>query len=219
MVVALPAGGLTYPWIEPSSVKKDGKYRVTETGKVRVQFTIDRRERELLTTDAHPELVDLVRGVKRAHGEPGSGVFYINEWRHVLVKAGGGTWYAGTYEPELVFDLDGERVSGRAGPALEAGQPWPGVRVGIKYKLNAAGDDIFCTRRLSPTRSKDEYLSDYLPSAGEFVRSWSRHKPGGGGVYINESRELFGPVDPDATQWVYFAYAGLDKWFPTPPVP
>lgn len=215
----VPVEGLSYPWLEPSSVKKDGKYRVTETGLVRVQYTIDRRERELLTTDAHPELVELVRRVKRAHGEPGSGVFYINEWRHVLVKAGGGTWYAGTYEPELVFDLDGAPVSGRAASSLQPGQPWPGVRVGIKYTLNASGDDVYCRQRLTATRTRDEYLSDYLSSAGEFVRSWSRHKPGGGGIYINESRELFGPVDRDANTWLYFGYAGLDKWFPTPQVP
>ena len=126
----------------PSNVSKDAKYTVTASGEVRLTYRIDARTKELLTTGEHPQLVEMVNAVKSNMGRQSGGVFYINEWRHVLVKAGGGTWFAGTYEPDLKFDLDGGTVSGRASSSLSPGDPWTGVRVGIKYTLNAAGDDV-----------------------------------------------------------------------------
>src|SRR4051812_36466770 len=145
-------GGSKYPWLEPSSVKTDGKYRVTADGQVRLIHTIDRVERALLTTDRHPELVAMVGEVKKAHGEPPSGVFYINEWRHVLVKAAGETWFAGRYESLLQFDLDGETISARAPEGLQPGDSWSGPRVGVRYTLASSGDDVYCRRRITPQR-------------------------------------------------------------------
>lgn len=206
--------GLPYPWIEPSTVNTEGKYRVTVDGQVRLILTVGRRERALLTTDQHPELVDMVSAVKAGHGEQPSGVFYINEWRHVLVKAAGGTWYAGEYPSILEFDLDGRVVSGRAPAGLKAGEPWTGPRVGVRYTLAATGDDIYCKRMVSARVERQEYLSDYLDDAASFVRSFSAYKPGGGRLYINEAREMF---TPDSSRgFRYLGYAPTDKWFPEP---
>lgn len=206
-----------YPWLEPSVINKDAKYRVTADGAIRLIFPIDRRERELLTTHAHPELVEKVAAVKAAHGEPPSGVFYLNEWRHLLVKAGGGTWFAGRYERQLDFDLDGKSVSTMAPAGLEPGQPWKGPHVGVRYTLAASGDDVYCRRRVTATRERDEYLSDYVPSAVELVRQWAKIRPGGGRLYINEARELFTPAGA-AGVFTYVGRAPLDRWFPEPQV-
>jgi hypothetical protein len=204
-----------YPWLEPSSVKSDGKYRVTADGQIRLIFTLNREERALLTTDKHEDLVSRVAAVKKRHGDQPSGVFYINEWRHVLVKAGGGTWYAGRYEPLLEFDFDGQDISARAPAQLEPGDRWDGPRVGIKYTMTADGDDIYCKRMVRPQVERTERLSAYLGGSDQIVRSWSRHKPRGGGVYINEARELFAPVNEG---WIYLGRAGAHEWFPEPSV-
>ncbi|MFD0740777.1 hypothetical protein ACFQ1L_01465 [Phytohabitans flavus] len=207
-----------YPWIEPSSTKTDAKYRVTADGQIRLVYVVDRRERALLTTDQHPRLVKLVAQAKSERSEPPSGVFYINEWRHVLVKAGGGTWYAGRYDPFLEFDLDGTRISPIASGHLSPGDRWTGPRVGVKYTLNATGDDVYCRRQIRPGRVRDEYLSDYLASASEVVRGWSRYKRAGGSIYINEARELFAPVGTDVVSYTYLGRVPIDSWFPRPDV-
>ena len=48
------------------------------------------------------------------------------------------------------------------------------------------------------------------------VGQWAEHKPGGGAVYINEARELFGPRGED--DYIYLGYMPLDEWFPRPAV-
>lgn len=206
-------GGAKYPWLEPSSVKTDGKYRVTADGQIRLVYTINREERALLTTAKHQELVSLVGAVKRAHGDPPSGVFYINEWRHVLVKAGGGTWYAGRYDKLLEFDLDGDAISAATPIGVEPGDRWDGPRVGIRYTLAASGDDIYCRRMIRPQVERTERLSALNDATATVVRQWSRHKPGGGAIYINEARELFAPVGDG---WIYLGRASYQEWFPEP---
>lgn len=208
---------LPYPWLEPSVISKTAKYRVTADGAIRLIFPVNRRERELLTTDEHPQLVSMVAAAKTAHGEPPSGVFYLNEWRHLLVKAAGSTWYAGRYAPQLEFDLDGGVVSTVAPHGLEPGEPWKGPHVGVRYTLTASGDDVYCRRRITSTRERDEYLCDYAPKAVALVRGWARIRPGGGRLYINEARELFTPAsEPGA--FTYLGRVPLDGWFPEPAV-
>lgn len=209
-------GGTRYAWLEPSSVKSDGKYRVTADGQIRLVYTLNREERALLTTSAHDALVTMVGAVNRAHGDQPSGVFYINEWRHVLVKAGGGTWFAGRYDPLLEFDLDGQVVSARPPSDLEPGDSWNGPRVGIRYTLTASGDDVYCRRMVRPQVERTERLSAFNDDAATVVRRWSKHKPGGGVIYVNEARELFAPHDAG---WRYLGRAAHHEWFPEPIVP
>lgn len=208
-------GGARYPWLEPSAVKTDGKYRVTSDGQVRLVYTLDRQERALLTTQDHPGLVAMVQSVKRAHGDQPSGVFYINEWRHVLVKAGGGTWFAGRYETLLQFDFDGRTISAIAPIELDSGDAWDGPRVGIKYTLVASGEDVYCKRMVGPQVERKETLSDHIDGAADIVRQWSKHKGGGGGIYINEAREIFAPRGEG---WTYLGRAATHEWFPEPAV-
>jgi hypothetical protein len=207
-------GGLAYPWLEPSTVNTEGKYRLGANGEIRLNLTVGPKERTLLTRERHPDLVGMIASVKRGHGEPPSGVFYINEWRHVLVKAGGATWYAGEYSSILEFDLDGEMISARAPSALSPGDTWKGPRVGIRYTLAASGDDVYCKRLIGNRTERKEYLSDYIDGAASFVRTFSKFRPQGGRLYINEARELFSP-DPDRG-FVYLGFAPTDRWFPEP---
>lgn len=210
----IPDGGLPYPWIEPSVVNREAKYRVTVDGAIRLVYVLGQRERALLTTDAHPELVSMVQRIKTAHGEQPSGVFYINEWRHVLVKAGHGTWYAGVYDPMLRFDLDGETISARAPKSLAPGAVWPGPRVGVRYTLAASGNDIYCRRMISKRTERQEFLSDYVSDAESFVRALSSHRPTGGRIYINEAREIFSPASDG--NCIYLGFAPTHLWFPEP---
>jgi hypothetical protein len=210
------SGGVRYSWVEPTSVRSDGKYRVTADGEIRLVYQMGARERALLTTNRHASLVEMVGDVKRAHGDQPSGVFYINEWRHVLVKAGGETWFAGRHETPLEFDLDGGVISAAAPSSLKPGDSWPGPRVGIKYTLSAAGDDIHCKRMVRAQVERKEHLSDFLDDCSSVVREWSRFKPRGGGVYINEARELFAPDSDNAAEFTYLGRATIDRWFPEP---
>ena len=207
--------GLPYPWLEPSSVKSEGKYRCTSDGRVKIIHMVGRRERALLTTDQHPDLVAMIGEVKRAHGDEPSGIFYINEWRHVLVKAGGGTWYAGSYDPILEFDLDGTVISTRAQPGLNPGDRWTGPQVGIRYALAANGQDIYCRHMISKSVERQEYLSDYVKDASSFVRTFSKYRTSGGRLYINEAREMFSPSG-EAGHFVYLGFAPVHLWFPEP---
>jgi hypothetical protein len=210
----LPEGGLAYSWVEPSNVNREGKYRVTSGGEVRLIHILGQREYALLTTDEHPELVSVVRRVKAAHREQPSGVFYINEWRHLLVKAAGGTWYAGSYHRPLEFDLEGSMISAKAPAGLTPGDKWPGPRIGTRYALSASGDDVYCRRKIDARTERTEHLSDYVDDASAFARKMSKHKPGGGRIYINEAREIFAPSANNS--FIYLGYAAVHQWFPEP---
>lgn len=210
----VPEGGLAYPWVEPSSVNKDGKYRVTSKGEVRLTHVVGNKEYALLAKDEHPELISMVRRVKVAHGEPPSGVLYINEWRHVLVKAAGSTWYAGSYGRPLEFDLEGSTISAKAPTGLAPGDKWPGPRVGTRYTLTASGDDVYCKRKIDKRTERVEHLSDYVDEASVFAEKLLKNRPSGGRIYINEAREIFTPAADDSP--VYLGYAPIHQWFPEP---
>ena len=46
-----------------------------------------------MSTDAHPDLADMVNDVKRTHGTGSTGPFYINEYKQVLVPVGDDVQY------------------------------------------------------------------------------------------------------------------------------
>ena len=67
-----------------------------------------------MTTDAHPDLADMVNDVKRTHGTGARGPFYINEYKQVIVPVGDEVqyYYAGTYKAPLRFEFEGKTISG-----------------------------------------------------------------------------------------------------------
>src|ERR1700730_11219135 len=112
----------------PSRAAKDAKYSVirgSNDWEVRLIYRLTSTERALVTSDAHPELVKLVNDVKEdENGTPG-GVFYINEYKHVLVPTREGCQYAGRYFPLLHFRFEGTDISPQAPPGLAPGDDWP----------------------------------------------------------------------------------------------
>lgn len=206
----------------PANVSKDAKYSVVRSSdgwQVRVIYRLSAEEKALVTTSAHPRLVELVNGVKEDHqGVPG-GAFYIDEYRHVLVPTDDGCMFAGYYEEELLFRFEGNDIGPRPQPDLCPGDVWRGPRVGIPYILAADGRDIRYKAETRPSVITERRLSKSVgaASAARVARELSRVKPGGGKVYINEAREFFAPVERSG-EWVslYLGPLGDLDWFPDP---
>jgi hypothetical protein len=207
-----------YPGNIPARVSRDAKYTCGLDGAIRLLFHLGNREETLLTTDQHPKLVKMVRAVKEAKGESPAGVFYINEYGHVLVKAAGETWYAGTYAEHLDFGFEGKTIGPRAPKDARSGDIWNGPHVGISYTLTADGRDIYYKRTVRPGVERPELLSDYADA--KIVTALARPvKQQGGRLYINEAGVLFTPTQGDR-QLVYRYLGTIDlaHWFPAPDV-
>jgi hypothetical protein len=209
----------------PKAVSKDAKYAVVhEKGEmvVRLIYRLNEKERALLTTASHPELVAMVNSVKEEkNGQPG-GPFYINEYQMVIVPtAQDGYFYAGSYTPPLEFEFEGMTISPAAPADLKVGDEWRGPHVGIPYVLTADGRDIRYEAEVRPRVIRRERLRDVVGAsrAAQLAKRLGQHKPGGGRLYINEAREFFSPVESDG-RWIYIYLGplGADGWFPPPTV-
>ena len=218
-------GGVPYPGMTPSNVLRDAKYRVVgDDPHIEVQMQIDRRTKAVMTTQAHPRLVEMVNEVKRQHSGTERGSFYINEFGHVIVPdIEGRAWYAGSYDVLLEFDLEGETVSPVAPPGLNPGDPWPGHRVGTGYTLAAGGQDVYFEQQEGQYR-KTICLSELIGAAAA-QRTASKvasvKGSSGGGFFINEAFELFAPLTDEDDGQIVIIYAGkADEadWFPPPAV-
>ena len=223
-----------YQGYVPSNVARDAKYSIKHdldgVMKVHLIYRSGPRERALLSTDLHPQLVNMVNEVKREVQGAAGGVFYINEFRHVLVKtADRECYYAGSFpdsDPPLSFRYDDTReVSADPDPDLEPGDLWPGPHAGIKYKVTAGGEDISYEHEEQPRRWREYRLSDY-GTAGQVRSLMARlvaHKGAHGGrIYVNEERAIFAPVPDEGGELAYIYLGRLepdDPWFDPPPVP
>jgi len=213
-----------YPGNIPSNVGRDAKYSVVSGAdgyEVRLVYRVSNRERALLTTDAHPELVEMVNAVKKeVNGVPG-GAFYINEYLDVLVPCTDREcYYAGNYRRTLHFKFDDLEVSPKAPAGLLPGDDWPGPRVGIRFKVKAGARDIAYVRK-SANRESEVCLSDVhgTKDASALARRLSTHKgEGGGRIYLNEAFEFFGPPSNPGDPFIYLGPLGGDLWFPPPSV-
>jgi hypothetical protein len=205
----------------PSNVSKDAKYTVTASGEVRLTYRIDARTKELLTTGAHPQLVEMVNAVKNKMGRQSGGVFYINEFSIVIVpgKPPAPCVRAGFYDGLLEFQLDGEVISPRAPAYLRPGDEWPGPHAGVAYLLCAGGDDIRYELRQG-NRITEVRLSDVVgeKEAKKTAARVSAVKGSmGGKFYINEQCEMFAPVQSNGS-WIFLYIGHLEDsaWFSPP---
>lgn len=211
----------------PANVAKDAKYSV-KSGKgnpvVALTFNTDDDERWYITTEDHPELVNMVNRVKRdISGQP-FGSFYINEYKQILVPVVSSTNYylAGKYETPLRFEFEGKIISGEPinleGNPLSPGDTWVGPHPGIPYTLCAGGSDIKYTMQPRPNVEKTVKLSKVLgPEDAQKVASKISQFKGhfGGRFYVNEFCSIFAPIK-EGYDWryLYIGRLDLEKWFP-----
>jgi hypothetical protein len=224
-----------YNGYTPSNVARDAKYSIRhdlEAGEMKVHllYRVDHRERALLSTDLHLKLVRMVNEVKvEVQGTEG-GVFYINEWGHVLVKTTDRQcYYAGLFtdeDPPLAFAFEGREISSVPPTGLEPGDPWPGPHAGIRYVITADQRDIKYVHEFQPRRTIEHVLSEESGRPVAQVRTFARRladlKGGSGRIYINEERQLFAPRpgDEGGLDYIYLGELGEgDPWFPEPSVP
>ena len=130
----------------PSVVRRDAKYHVTAKGYVRLVYRASVDEERHLEVDGHEGLVRIVNDVKVEHNGREGGVFYINEYGHVVVPVaeehGVGCYYGGSYRHTLEFPYGSHSIGPTPPPGLRPGDEWPGPHVGIPYVLSPGGDDI-----------------------------------------------------------------------------
>ena len=213
---------LIYRGNRPAQVVKAAKYSVVHgtAGKfeVRLIYVLDKREKMLLTSSDHPDLVAMVNKVKEEVNGAPCGAFYINEHRQVLVPAGPEYYLAGDYERLLEF-RDGSNTIGPKPPVgTQPGQPWRGPRPGIPYTLAAGGDDVYYEEETERRTVRRVMLSDFVGAAGarRLAKRLAQHKGSGGGrIYINEAKEFFAPVanGEGSYDFVYLGWISDDGWF------
>jgi len=201
-------------------IGKETHYTVKLDGTVQLIYSVGARERALLTTDGHPDLVALVNEAKRRGGGTGGGRFLINEYRHVLVPTEKKQLlFAGVYTRDLEFEFDNTLITPVAPRGLRPGDPWPGPHAGVRYVLAAGASDIRYEEDTPRGTRLTVCLTDHhSPGALRGLLDMCRAvKPAGGALYINEARELFAPVSDGRTyRRLYVGHLGDRPWFPEP---
>ena len=215
-----------YPGNTSRGISKDNHYTVKLDGTVQLAYSVEKDEKYLLTTDAHPDLVKMVNEAKRAGGSAQvGGRFAINEFRHVLVPATDGSvvLYAGDYTRDLEFDFNGSLISPNAPASIRPGHIWPGPHAGIKYTLAAGATDIryensTATGKTEKVTTKKLILLHSEEDLAGLLKMCRAVKPNGGAIYINEARELFAPVEDREGGYKrrYIGHLGKNPWFPDP---
>lgn len=202
------------------AIGKESKYTAKLNGGVQLTYGAGDNERALLTTDEHPELVEMVNAAKKFGGaaQEGGG-FVINEYRHVIVPTPKGAMLAGHYTRDLEFTFNGKVISPVAPKGIKPGAIWPGPHVGIRYTLAAGAKDIRYERDTARGTKHRVSLTDLFDAEEleALLQICKAVKPSGGAIYINEARELFAPVE-DGAVWRrrYIGHLGKRPWFPEP---
>lgn len=236
-----------YRGVWPQNVSKLAKYAVRSfagESKIAVLYEAGAGLRYLAVEGGAPHLAARVNEVKLAHQDKPGGVFYVNEYRHVIVPVNGdaasgtGSHYyaAGTLDADLRFEYQGQPLTTRPihldGTPLRHGERWVGPRPGIPYVLAAGGGDIYYqTPALSetdpptimPSTTRKVLLSKVLGDKARLahvvrpVAALRGHQ--GGRFNVNEHGAAFTPVeagDGDGIEFLYCGQIDLDAWFPKP---
>jgi hypothetical protein len=182
--------------------------------------------------DPHPDLVNLVNGLKEAEGNAPGGGFSINEHSQVIARM---TAPAGYPQSAIhVVDISSGAVQeysetitfqgGELDPTVEPeeGEPWPGPRCGTTYTFAAARNPK------PPSHNFDEVWTEieghisllsthasaipYPPNSGPlaaFLSALRRQLPQGGRFRVNEHCRAF-----TANENSFIGVVPLASWFP-----
>lgn len=239
----------------PSVVSRLAKYSVkfitdTHRGKSGWKITVFYEEEQglrFLAVEGSPEteeLVDKINAAKIHSDGKYGGVFYINEYKHVIAPvrtpSGNHVRFICKWKGEFKFpyskssESPPEILGPNPKPDMVPGSRWDGPRPGIPYILAAGGSDIYykmpaLTETDPPTvrerMTMQVHLSRVLDparaaQAAAMVLKVRNHQ--GGRFYVNEVGAMFTPVatgDGNGIDYVYCGDINLDNWFPEPHVP
>lgn len=234
-----------YRGVWPQNVSKTAKYSVRHLDgrwKVTVLYDIGDGLRYLAVEGGDTDVPDRVNAVKAAVGEAPGGVFYVNEYRHIVVPAntseGVQYFFAGRLAKDFRFEFEGQpldtRPYGSDGTQLQPGDEWVGPLPGIPYILKAGANDLeYRTPALTdddppsvrPNTTAHVRLSKVLRDPAAVQRAL---KPiadlrghTGGRFYVNEHGAIFTPMDGgdgDGLRYTYCGQIDLADWFPEPKV-
>lgn len=211
-----------------SNVSKDAKYSIRHDEgewKVGIVYETADGERWYPVSDKHSELVEMVNRIKKEITKKPGGVFYINEYKQVIVPTvNNKTYYlAGEYAKILEFEFENKMLSGDAkdltGKPLSPGENWEGPHPGIAYVLSGNFNDIYYEREIRPRVTKRFMLSDYQKRdvVDKICSMIVGVKQASGRFYINEFRQIFSPVGMNPVKYVYVGkLENLHEWFPKP---
>jgi len=210
-----------------SNVSKDAKYSVrNDEGewKVGLVYETPDGERWYPVSDKHSELVEMVNRIKKEITKKPGGVFYINEYKQVIVPTvGNKTYYlAGEYSKPLEFEFEQKILSGDAkdfaGKPLSPGDEWNIPHPGIKYIISSSPCDIYYDREIRPRVTKRYKLSDYQkPNTVGKICDMINAVKTAGRFYINEFGHIFTPTGQNPVKYIYVGkLENLNDWFPKP---
>lgn len=238
-----------YRGLWPQNVSRLAKYRVSfESGvwKVSVQYDAGDGLRYLAVENNQRDIVDRINAIKTSLRSTPGGVFYVNEFRHVLVPVAGTAetsnslyYTAGRLEQDFAFQFEGKPLTSRPvdaqGQPLKAGDKWIGPRPGIPYVLKAGGADIYYETpaltdqdppEVRPNLTRRVELSKFLrdkPTLTRAVQPVAAVRGyQGGRFYVNEHGAMFTPVsgsDGNGLDYIYCGQINREAWFKEPALP
>ncbi len=223
----------------PKNVSKTAKYAVrTIKGKPKVTVLYDLGEgsRFLAVENGGTDIANKVNVIKKAVNNVEGGVFYINEYQHLIVPDGNSHYYfGGKVEVDFLFKFEGKPLTSKPenpeGSALSPGDSWVGPRPGIPYVLVAGGDDIcyetsVLTDDLMAVREgvrQKVFLSKVVGDKSAVARTVQPilkiRGSQGGRFYVNEHKAIFTPIDKGDKNGLDYIYCGqidMSCWFPEP---
>ena len=232
----------------PSNPNKTAKYSVKYVDgdwKVTVLYDCGEGERFLAVDGDRAEVTSMVNQVKSSLGQAPGGVFYVNEYRHIVVPVAhqedDGTrvhcYAAGKLESDFTFQFEGSPLSGHPvrpdGSPLQPGEKWHGPRPGVAYKLAAGASDIYFE---SPALTEDPVprvranvrrkvrLSKALSDAGQVARAVEPIRRirdhSGGRFFVNEHGAMFTPTrgERGGVDYTFCGVIDPAAWFPAPQI-
>ena len=233
-----------YQGMWPRNTSKTAKYSVRQIDgewKVTVLYDLGAGMRYLAVENADTSIPDRVNFIKNKLGQKDGGVFYINEYQHLIVpikQMDTSYYYFGGIlsDIDFEFEFEGDTLTSRPvdsnGNQLKIGQDWIGPRPGIPYVLNADTSDIYYKRPAVSIEKPIEVINGVTQkvllskvstdeNAMEENLKNIRNRKGikGGRFYVNEHLAIFAPKIHDTEDGLNYIYCGqidMKGWFPEP---